>query len=462
MIRPQNDLIAKYAHDYQKKAINFGYQRKQVFYALDLGMGKTLIALALVQYTGQKAIVFAPLKPIYNTWPDEIAKWTPHLTYDIIHGTNKYNTLRDSKADILLVNYDTLKFYFEYYRDMKHFCKRMLILDESSMIKNPSTVRFKTFKKMDALWTEYKMCLSATPAPNGYHNLWTQYFILDKGEKLGKVYGHFRNQYFNYSGPPLYRMSLKSGSDKTITNAVKPITFRLEARDYLQMPGVINNNIAITMPKEVAEQYKLLVDQFYLEFSEQDISSAMSAAALSMKLRQFIQGGMYLDEGAGAYQEIHTLKVDWLKEMLETAAGNPILCPIQFKFDLAMIHKHIDKDIPCIAGGTSNALANKLIKQWNAGELPLLLCHPASIGHGTNLQSGGHTLLWYAQTWSLELLKQLNGRLIRQGQESKTVVVNYLTLKNTIDDRITQVISQKNITQEQFLAALKRILTLST
>lgn len=449
------DLIRKYAHPYQRKAINFGYKRKSVYYALDMGLGKTLIALALIQYTKQKAIVFGPLKPVYNTWPDEIEKWTPQLTYDIIHGPNKYQTLVNSRADVLLINYDSLKFFFANFKHMKHQSKRMLILDESSMIKNPSTVRFKTFKKMHNLWTEYRMCLSATPRPNGYHELWSQYFVLDQGERLGKAYGRFRDTFFTYMGPPLYKTLIKPGSDKAITSIVKPITYRLEAEDHIKMPERIYNTISLTLPKKLEAQYELLEEQFFLEFTDQRASSAMSAAALGMKLRQFVQGGMYIDGQPGEYEEIHTLKVDWLKEMLETI-NTPVLCPIQFKFDLKMIHKYISKDIPCISGGTSNTKANQLLKAWNMKELPILLCHPASIGHGTNLQSGGFTLLWYASTWSLEQYIQLNGRLARQGQKSETVVINHLAIKNTIDEKIAKAISVKGITQAEFLESLKR------
>jgi len=450
------ETINRLAHDYQKKAIRFGLVNKSVYYALDLGMGKTLVALALIRLTKQPAIVWAPLKPIYNTWPEEIEKWAPGLTYDIIHGPDKAYTLQHSTADVWLINYDAVKWFSENYMRLRpKWERRMLVLDESSMLKDSSRMRFKTLKKLRALWTDYKICLSATPAPNGYHELWPQYFMLDAGKLLEPTYGAYRSKYFIYSGPPIYKTVPKFGAGAAITRIIKPNTYRLEASDYLKMPDIIYNNVSVTLPPELILTYKKLKDEFLLRFDDR-VASSTSAAAIGMKLRQFVQGALYIDDAKGGYEEIHTLKVEALKELLETSAGQPILCPVQFKFEVKMIHKYIDKDIPVIAGGVSNTTATDLIRSWNKGNLPLLLCHPASIGHGTNLQAGGHILLWYCLTWSLELYKQLNGRLYRQGQAHHSVTVNHLTVKGTIDEQVAKALSVKDATQNSLLTALKR------
>jgi SNF2 family DNA or RNA helicase len=220
------------------------------------------------------------------------------------------------------------------------------------------------------------------------------------------------------------------------------------------MPETIYNDIPLTFSEPLRDKYKELEKNFFLEFTESN-ATAFSAAALSMKLRQFIQGAVYTDQKDGSFYPLHTIKVDALKELLETSAGQPILCPIQFKFELRMIREFIDKSIPCISGGTSIQDSNRYIKAWNNSELPLLLCHPASLGHGVNLQAGGHIMLWYGLTWSLEHYLQLNGRLRRQGQKN-TVTIHHLVMKDTVDERVVKVLKDKNATQSQLLDALKR------
>lgn len=442
-------------HEYQERAVNFCIKNKTVFLAMDLGLGKTAVALEVIRRTEQPAIVFAPLRVTHNTWPEEIKKWAPELTYDILHGPEKSRVLRNSKADVLLVNYDGLKWFAkEIVKKGMRWNKRILVLDESSMVKSPSTLRFKTLKKLIPLWSNIRLCLSATPSPNGYHELWSQYYMLDKGQRLFDSFYRFRSNYFNYTGPPLYKTTIRKGGYEAIKRNIEGITFRLDANDYLNMPESTYNDIPLTLPKKLRSQYKELEDNFFLEFAEAE-ATAFSAAALSMKLRQFIQGAVYTDQKDGSFYPLHRLKVDALKELLETAAGQPILCPIQFKFERTMIHEFIDKSIPCIAGGTSISDSNKFIKQWNEGRIPLLLCHPASLGHGVNLQAGGHIMLWFGLTWSLEHYKQLNGRLIRQGQKSN-VVINHLIMKDTVDERVASVIKTKDATQSKLLNALRR------
>lgn len=446
-------------HDYQKKAIKFGLQHKQVYYAIDLGLGKTAInlhRLKILRNHGIKSIVLAPIPVMYNTWPQEIRDWGLDLSYEILHGPNKSYTLQKKNPDIFLMNYEGLKWFREAVQIYRpHWKPRELTLDEGSWVKAPDRLRFKLLKKMMPLWHERKSVLSATPAPNGYHNLWTQYYVLDQGKTLLPTYYKFRGRFFHYTGPPMYKTLLIPGNDKVIQKIVAPITFRLENTD--RPYKIVYNNIPLRMPLKVQELYTTLEKDFFLEFDDSE-ATAMSAAALSMKLRQFIQGAVYLDEEPGKdrkYQVIHQIKTGALKALVESLDGNPLLCAIQFRFELDMINRAFKREVPYIAKGRKPAEVKYLLEQWNAGNIPLLLCHPASIGYGVNMQKSGYNLLWYSQTWSLEHYQQLIGRIARQGQKSKQVVISTLMMKDTIDELIAKAIQRKDITQKGLLDALK-------
>jgi SNF2 family DNA or RNA helicase len=441
-------------HDYQEKAIAFCLKNRSAFLAMDMGLGKTAVALKVIEQSKQKAIVWAPLQVVHNTWPSEIKKWTPNLTFDILHGPDKTATLQHSKADILLVNYDGIKWFKEAVLNKKvKWQKRALIIDESSFIKSPTTLRFKSLKKMMPLWSDLRLCLSATPSPNGFHELWTQYYMLDNGRRLYSSFYKFRGSFFHYTGPPMYRTTILQGSYEEILRRIKDITHRLDAEDYIKMPPFIHNDIELELPKKLRSQYEELETNFFLEFTTAE-ATAFNAATLSGKLRQFIQGALYTDLQDGSFYPLHDIKFQAFKEIVEAAAGQPILCPIQFKFERKMINAFMKQDVPCIAGGTSQKDTNRYLKMWNEGSLPLLLCHPGSIGHGTNLQAGGHILLWYGLPWSLEQYMQLNGRLRRQGQKN-AVVLNRLIMANTIDVKIAKVLKRKDATQAMLLNALK-------
>lgn len=434
-------------HDYQERAIEFCLEKKQVYLAVDLGMGKTAIALNVIRRSGQQALVFGPLRTIYNTWPDEIKKWTPELTYMILHGPQK-SLIGIEHADILLINYEGLKWLSKQKYKWK---RRMVIYDESSMVKSHSAQRFKMFSKMFPMWTDYRMCLSATPAPNGLHELWSQYYLLDKGRSLGKNISTFRQEFctsFSYPGMAFTQYKVDPRFVQRIYDLVAPRTFRLDAKDYLRMPGISYNAIKVDLPTRIKKRYDVLEREF---FDDELGIEAPNMALLGMKLRQFVQGGLYDKEKV--WHRLHREKLNALRELMDTSAGQPILCAIQFRGELAMIQEAFP-GVPVIAGGTSNALATKYITKWNAGSIPLLLCHPASISHGVNLQHGGHVLLWYGLTWSLEQYLQLNGRLYRQGQK-QPVVIHHLVMKETIDEVVMRAISKKDAVQSDLLDYLR-------
>lgn len=439
-------------HNYQKQAIKFALEKKQSYMAIDLGLGKTAIALNVIQRIEHPTIVIAPLRVVYSVWPEEIKKWTPNLSYAILHGPHK-DIEYEYKKRIYLLNYDGIKwFYNKLVRPGKPFRKCNLVLDESTFVKSPSTKRFKMLKKLQPFFSEYRMALSATPAPNGYHDLWSQYYLLDQGKSLSNVYYKYRQKFFFYTGPPLYKTTLLRGATKEIQSRIKPITFRLDSKDYMKMPEYIHNEIKLELSTKLITQYKKLEKDFVLDIQGAEIT-AFNSAALSMKLRQFIQGGVYTEEGLT--QHIHDIKLKALQELIDSSNYQPILCPIQFKFELRRLQKCFG-NVPVIAGQTNARQSMEYIKEWNKGNIPLLLCHPASISHGLNLQASGHIICWYGLTWSLEQYKQLIGRIYRQGQK-KAVIVHHLIMKNTIDETVLKVLKQKDTVQADLLKALKEV-----
>lgn len=435
-------------HDYQERAVEFAMRCKKVFFAMDMGTGKTACALEFIKRTKQPAFIIAPLRVCYNTWPEEIAKWAPELTYRILHGKDK--SILGATEDILIINYEGLKWLSQ---QKGKFQRRTIIYDESSMCKSHSTQRFKLLRKMLPLWNEYALALSATPAPNSLSDLWAQYFLLDNGQALEKNITAFRKTYctsFSYPGLPVTLYKVDPRFTQDIYDKIAPTTFRLDAHDYLEMPPITYNQIKLQLTSSLARKYKELEKEFFLELEDADIA-VQSTAALAMKLRQFIQGGLYDEEKV--WHELHTMKLKALQDIVETSAGQPILCAIQFKGELAMIRKAFPA-VPCIAGGCRAQDAQQYIKEWNLGKIPLLLCHPASISHGVNLQAGGHIMLWYGLPWSLEQYVQLNGRLYRQGQ-NKHVIVHHLLMTNTIDEAIMAALESKASGQSALLNYLR-------
>ena len=439
-------------HKYQVRAKDFIVKNKRVFLAMDMGLGKTLTVLMAIDELKTKAVVMGPLSVILDTWPAEIEKWFPHLTYKVLHGKNKDLTDHD-KYDILLLNYEGLEWFSKQTGKWK---PRMLVLDESSKIKSASTSRFKILQKSFPLWSDYIVCLSATPAPNSLVDLWSQYYMLDQGKALGKNITAFRKEYcqkISYPGMRAVIYAFDERFTQQVYSLIEPRTFRLKAEDYLDMPEIVYNQVTCTLPTPVKKMYKELEKEFFLSLSSGDVE-VETASTLSIKLRQLIQGGMYvtLDEGDKIWESIHDAKVEALTEIVETA-DSPVLCAIQFKGELEVIRSRYPK-APVIAGGVPAADRSKYIREWNEGKIPLLLCHPASLSHGVNLQSGGHILVWYGLPWSLEQYIQLNGRLYRQGQ-SKTVIVHHLIMKDTLDTKVLRVLQQKEIVEEGLLDYLR-------
>jgi len=464
-------------HKYQEGALAFALAKKSCYCALDMGMGKTAVALnwsknILPEVGG--VLVVAPIRTIYSSWPEELAKWTPELSYSLLHGPLKDVALRQ-KTDFYFINYEGLQWLLiELKKIFKATGKvpfRAIILDEGSKAKAPNTKRFGVLKILADVAPKYKLILSGTPSPNSLLDLWAQYFFLDKGKRLGGTITAYRAQYFTQyeitskklksgevrqQGRKIFGYIIKPFCADIIHERIGDITYRLDAKDYLEVPPKIINEIKVKLPPKLMAQYKTLEETFFLELEKTDIE-AMSAPSLAMKLRQFVQGGLYLDEpkvnGERPYTVVHQEKLSVLEELVEDASGQGILCAIQFRFELDMIRKKFP-DAPVIAGGTSPVEAGKLIKQWNAGELPLLLCHPGSLSHGVNLQTGSHLIVWFGLTWSLEQYEQFNARLHRQGQIN-TVIIHHLVVAGTIDEDIMRALKSKFKGQRKLLDYLK-------
>lgn len=442
-------------HDYQIKGSDFWLANPRTYFAIDMGMGKTAIVLRSLTKIKQPALVVAPLRPVYTTWPEEIEKWNFPLTYTIIHGKDKAINIK-KKVDVYITNYQTLPFIYdtlvELVKQKKPLPFNVCVIDEGSMIKSPKSKRVDYLRAMYSVFPKYRAILSGTPSPNSLLDLWSQYFILTDGEALGQQFTTFRKKHFTSDDWNSYRYEIKPFHEKLIYDKITPYTFRLDKKDYLTLPERTYNYIEIPLPKKLRKMYNEFTKEFIINIKSVD-HIALNRASLDLKLRQFLQGFLYYTEnGMRKIEEIHTLKLDILKSLVEET-NQPILCAIQFKYELEMIQK-IFPNTPIIAGQTSNKLATQYIKQWNKKEIPLLLCHPASLAHGVNLQSGGSTIIWYCQTWSLEQYQQFNERLYRQGQLNK-VVVHHIVFKDTIDGRVTKRLNKKNMTQQSLLDYLK-------
>ena len=435
-------------HEYQERGVNFALNSRVCYWMVDMGLGKTLMTLMLQNNINEPLLIIAPINPMYMTWTAEIEKWFPGKKIAILHGKNKDEAFAED-ADFYLINPEGVKWL----STKRHPKYRHLIIDEGSVWKASTTVRFKLLKKMLPTF-HHRIILSGTPAPQGLMDLWSQYYILDGGERLGRNITQFRNHYFNTTiinqQFPLY--TPKIGAFEAIMDKVKDITFRLDAEDYIKLPDIVYNNIPLELPKDLQKNYRKLEREFILDIGEGTVE-AFNAASLSSKLRQYIQGGLYEGEGtARVTHHVHDIKLDALKTLTEENS-QPILCAIQFRFELEQIRARFP-DAPYIGGGTKHADRNKIIEAWNRGEVPLLLCHPKSLSHGANLQTGGHILLWYGLTWSLEQYLQLIGRLHRQGQR-RGVVIHHFVMEKTIDKRVAEALQKKENVQQAVLNYFK-------
>jgi SNF2 family DNA or RNA helicase len=386
---------------------------------------------------------------MYKVWPDEIKKWTDfnHLSYTILHGEDKDANL-NKVCDIYLINPEGLKWFFAN-NGLNKVDPDMLIVDESTKFKDYSTARFKLIKPHLGRFKK-RLILTGEPAPNGYMDLFGQCYVMDQGNALGKYITHYRAMYFYPSGFGGYDYTLQKGADKLIQERIKNSVMRLAAEDHLEMPELIFDDIKVDLPPEARKIYKQFEDDFIAEVGDATILS-VNAGAKGSKCRQVANGGVY-DEFHISHH-IHDAKTVALNDLVEQLQGNPLLLAYEFQHDLERI-KRVFPSAPCLTGMTGKKL-DEAINGFNRGDIPLLIGHPASAGHGLNLQSSCHHVCYYGLTWDLDLYHQFYKRVWRQGQSNNRVFIHRILAERTLDARVVRTLYGKDATQAAFLNAIR-------
>lgn len=443
-------LSRKNLHGYQERMIEFWKAQKRAALFVFMGAGKSATTLTAVTdlldgFSVDKVLIIAPLRVANSVWKQECEQWEhlKHLKVSVCTGSerNRLAALQTS-ADIYTINRENVKWLVDHYGKKWPF--DCVIIDESSSFKNASSQRFKALKKVAPL-TNYMLLLTGTPSPNSLLELWPQLYLIDFGERLGRTMTGFKQRFFesDYMG---YNWTIKEGSQDKIHKLIEDKCLSMTAGDYLELPERIDIVEKLTLPTKVKRQYDDFEKEMFIEFEASEGVEALNAAALANKLLQFANGCVYVDDLKN-YQEIHKVKLDALAELIEANESENILVAYNYKSDLERLVKRfpdaqlLDKE-------------QATIDNWNAGNTKLLLAHPASAGHGLNIQRGGSLIVWFGLNWSLELYQQFNARLHRQGQQ-KPVRIVHLVCEDTIDERVLQVLSDKDATQNKLIQALK-------
>ena len=444
-------------HKYQTFAIEFIKNNPIAAILLDMGMGKTSIVLTALNYLMfesfevQKVLIIAPLRVARNTWSDEIRKWD-HLNglrYSIAVGTaaERRKALM-ADADIYIINRENVPWLVE--ESGLPFDYDCVIVDELSSFKNWQAKRFKALMKVRPKIRRI-VGLTGTPSSNGLMDLFAEFKVLDMGQRLGRFISQYRLNYFKpdrMNGPIVYTYKLLPGAEERIYDRISDITISMKAADYLDMPELISTEYKVYLDDDERAKYEELKDELVLQLPDGEITAA-NAASLSGKLCQLANGAIYDDDGS--VNEFHERKLDALEDLIEAANGKPIMVAYWFKHDLSRITerlKHLKVNFEKLD-------SDKSIENWNAGMLQVGLIHPASAGHGLNLQSGGNVIVWFGITWSLELYQQTIARLWRRGQTSGTVTVIHIVTDGTVDERILKALAAKDNTQKALIDAVK-------
>ncbi len=426
---------------------------------LDPGLGKTSIVLAAYKilkregYTKKGMLIIAPLRVCHNVWPAEIFKWTNFcdLSIEVLHGPTKGEAL-ERDADIHIINPEGLAWLFDLkarrWRDWD-----ILVVDESTKFKDTQTKRFKLMRKHFELFTR-RWILTGTPVPNGIGDLFGQIFILDLGNALGRYVTHFRTKFFYTESWKPYEYIPHDWAFKAIVEAIDPLVMRMSDKDYLTMPDlIVPPSVFVDMPASAWKIYQEIEDDFITKIDEGIIVAANSAVA-GGKCRQVANGGLYIND-AHDWVEVHTEKLDALADILEELGGAPTLVMYEFNHDKERLLSRFGSSTPVLGGGTSTKKANEYIRQFNAGHIPVMFCHPASMAHGLNLQDVCHHIVFLGITWNYEHYDQSIRRIYRQGQENP-VFVYHIASRGTLDEKVMSVLSFKECTQETLFKALTK------
>lgn len=444
-------------HAYQQYAIDYLKQNPVAALLIQMGLGKTSCTLTALNelifdsFEVHKVLVVAPLRVARDTWPEEIEKWDhlKNLQYAVAVGTpaERIAALRQ-KADITIINRENIPWLIE--ESGIPFEYDTLVIDELSSFKNPSAKRFRSLLKVRPRLKRI-IGLTGTPSANGLMDLWAEFRLLDGGQRLGRSLSEYRLKYFvpeRWNGDVVYSYKPKPGAEEAIYAKIADISISMNSTDYLKMPELISTEYTVRLSEKEAQQYEAMKRELILSLPEGDATAA-NFGALANKLSQMANGAIYSDNGS--IIPLHARKLDALEDILESAAGHPVLVAYWFQHDLQRIEERLRKlKVPYAKLDSPES-----IRAWNSGTLPVGLIHPASAGHGLNLQSGGSSLVWFGLPWSLELYQQTNARLWRQGQQAETVVIQHIIAKGTVDEQILMVLKSKDETQSALLNAVR-------
>ncbi|HFZ7239540.1 TPA: SNF2-related protein [Streptococcus agalactiae] len=445
-------------HDYQEVTKDFIIRTPYAAVILDMGMGKTATTLSAInelmfdRYEVSKVLVIAPLRVANTVWSDEIEQWEElrHLCYAKIVGTPKQRRAAlEQDADIYIVNREILPWLVQ--QCSPYFKWDMVVIDELSSFKSWQSKRFKAFMAMRP-YMKRVVGLTGTPSSNGLMDLFAEFKVIDSGERLGRFIGEYRSRYFDEgrrNGNIVYEYIPMDYAECQIYDKIDDITISMKAMDYLDMPELISTKKVVHLTDKETDNYKRFKKDYVLSDLEDGEVTAANAASLSNKLVQMANGAVYSDDHQVV--SLHDQKLDTLEDIIEAANGEPVLVAYWFKHDLQRIEERLAK---LKVQGTV-LKTEQDIREWNKGNIRVGLLHPASAGHGLNLQKGGHHLVWFGLTWSLELYQQTNARLWRQGQQAETVVIQHIVTEGTIDEEILKALENKDAQQSRLIEAVK-------
>lgn len=444
-------------HTYQTRLKDFIIENRYAFLTVDMGLGKTVTTLTAVRelmedyLEAERVLVIAPKSVAENTWTSECAKWDhlAHLRVSVVMGDEKHRIKAlTTPADIYVINRDNVVWLTQHLG--KHWDFDTVIIDESSSFKNPQARRFKALRKVRPQ-IRRMILLTGTPSPNGHMDLWAQMWLVDMGQRLGRTLGSYRTKYFRpgrSNGHVVYDWILRPGAGDEISSQMSDVTVSLKAEDWLEVPDFTEADIRIALSPTESKTYRDFERDQLMSLEGKEIE-AVTAAALTNKLLQFTGGAMYdTDHG---WHEVSDAKLRALEDIMESAAGDPVLVFYQYKHEKERLLERFKALHPVTFSGEP-----EILQEWNAGRIPMLLCQPASVQYGLNMQDGGHLIVWYTPTWNLEQYQQANARLHRQGQK-RPVICYRLVCEGTVDNRVIAAVSAKDGAQESLLRMIREM-----
>ena len=439
-------------HEYQQYATDFIIKNPTAAVFLEMGLGKSVIALTAIlelcleRFEISRVLVIAPLRVARDTWPTEIQKWDhlKDLTYSVAVGTaNERRAALRQKTFVHIINRENVQWLIEDSGIPWQY--DMVVIDELSSFKSHQSKRFKSLMKVRP-GVRRIVGLTGTPSSNGLMDLWSEFRVLDMGKRLGRFITHYREEFFEpdrRNGMQVFSYRPRQGAEREIYRRIGDITISMRSADYLQMPECVMNTVPVSLSESEHDDYEAMMKKFVLELQGVEVD-ASNAAALSGKLCQLANGAIYTEDKH--VLRFHDRKLDALEDLIEGANGKPVLVAYWFQHDLARIKERFK---------VRELKSSKDIADWNSGGIPVAVIHPASAGHGLNLQAGGSTMVWFGLTWSLELYQQTNARLWRQGQQADTVVIHHIVTMGTIDEAIMKALSEKDKSQAALIDAVK-------